>query len=128
MKDYSIVGCPLIFPKLTAYLIEKGVNIRVSGKMGSDFRINEIIIKVLLNRKYEDFPDLSYYDKKQQSWIDLTFQSTEAIIHLGKQGDVYYSQAMYELQDDRALSVLCDWLRLNSSGSFTTEVSTAEAM
>jgi len=122
MEKINLIGYPLIFPKLTAYLILKGVSIQVSGKMGSDYRINDIIMKTLLTREWSGLPDVAYYNKNQQSWTEHTFESTEAEIYLGKQGVIYYSKQMFELQDERQLSVLCDYLRLNSSGSFVTKV------
>lgn len=128
VERYNLSNCPLIFPKLTAYLISKNINIRVSGKMGSDYRVNEIIVRALLTKEWEKFPDVSYYDKRQQNWIDLAFLSTETIINLSRQGEICYSKQMYELQDERELSALCDYLRLNSSGSITTDFSTMRAI
>lgn len=123
MERINIIGCPLIFPKLTAYLIENNVSIQVSGKMGSDYRINDIVMKTLLTHEWKALPDVAYYKKAQQEWIEHRFETTEAIINLGKQGEIFYSKQMFKLQDERALSTLCDWLRLNSSGDFTLDVS-----
>lgn len=120
MDKINLSGFPLIFPKLTAYLISNGVSIQVTGKMGSDYRLNEVIIKALLSSEWESLPDVAYYDKRQQRWNEHTFESTEAEIHLGRQGVIHYSKQMYRLQDERGLLALCDFLRLYSNGEFTT--------
>lgn len=119
----NLSNCPLIFPKLTAYLVLNNINIRVTGKMGSDFRVNDVIIRTLMTGEWKVLPDVSYYDKKQQRWKDLKFDSMVTIINLSRQGEIYYSKQMYELQDSRELLALCDFLRLNSSGSIVTDVS-----
>lgn len=126
MDNINLSGFPLIFPKLTAYLINKGVSIQVTGKMGSDYRLNEVIIRALLSSEWESFPDVSYYDKKQQRWNEYTFESTEAEICLGRQGVIHYSKQMYRLQDERGLLALCDFLRLYSNGEFTTTLNSGD--
>lgn len=122
ISKIELVGFPLIFPKLTAYLIKQGVSIKVSGKMGSDYRINEVIIQTLISSEWESFPDVAYYDKKQQRWYEHTFESTRAEIYLGRQGVIKYSEQMYELKDKIGLNALCDFLRLYSSGEFTMSI------
>lgn len=115
-ETIKLIKFPLIFPKLIAYLTSKGISIRVEGKMGSDFRINEVVMKSLLSPEWVTFPDIAYYDTIQQCWCEHSFENTEAIINLGRQGEIIYSKQMFNLQDERGLSALCDYLRLNSSG------------
>lgn len=128
MDNFKLAGFPLIFPKLTGYLLSEGVSIHVTGKMGTDYQLNAVIMNFLISKEWKSLPDVTYYNKSEQRWIELHFNAEINQIDLGRQGKLLFSKQMYELQGSTEIIALCDYLRLNSGGTFTTSISEAKAI
>lgn len=67
----NIENAPVIFPKYTAQLMLKGVDLQITGHREADSRLAAEVYDAILFNNVEDLPDIMVYDINSKTWSKI---------------------------------------------------------
>lgn len=70
-KTVDINNTPTIFPKYTAMLMERGVNVEIAGNRETDNKLASVIYSAVLSNTINELPDMMQYDTKSKTWKSI---------------------------------------------------------
>lgn len=117
MSKIDVYNKILIFPKATAFLMEKGYSVTVTGRRQCDIKL----LSYLVSNEMEgvNIPDISIYDTKTRKWNEMNVLAEDTLsFTAGRNGSyVYYPRLM---EKDR-IELLIGFITAYSGNSLLIE-------
>ena len=78
-KIVNVDNTPIIFPKYTALLMEKGVDVEIVGSRETDSKLTSVVYEAILSNSVNELPDIMKYDIKSKTWESIYVETGEKV-------------------------------------------------
>lgn len=83
-KVVNVENAPIIFPKYTAMLMEKGFDVEIVGSRETDSKLTSTVYEALLSGSTSELPDIMQYNIKTKTWNKIYVNSGERVKLINK--------------------------------------------
>lgn len=111
--ELNVRNNPVLFPKLSFYVIERGYKLLITGRKRADFKLAEYL---LLAADGENLPDVAVFDVGNKRWKE--YHSNDVEITSEYAGCVHYKTRGFKPE---LLLAYVNFIALHSSASFDIE-------
>lgn len=82
----SVENAPVIFPKYTAMLMEKGVSVDIVGQRETDSKLTSMVYTAILSDTVSELPDIAKYNVKTKTWESFYIDENQKVTLENKSG------------------------------------------
>lgn len=104
----NIGNAPVIFPRLTMWLVEAGENLRISGKREADLKLAALMFMTLFDETKVTVPDVMYYNVETKEWFSIYLEGDDSV-ELCNRGKLITT--VYSLEKATSVNYLTTLLR-----------------
>lgn len=79
-RTVDIKNTPIIFPKYTAMLMERGVKVDIVGQRETDSKLASILYSAVLQNSTSELPDIMVYNIKEKTWESIYVNEFDKIV------------------------------------------------
>jgi len=79
-RTVDIKDTPIIFPKYTAMLMERGVKVDIVGQRETDSKLASMLYSAVLHNSTSELPDIMKYNIKTKTWESIYVCENERVV------------------------------------------------